>query len=272
MANQLFHIFRNNPQGRETLLQSLYFCKAVTASLVIYIPKHKKLLLDFKNGSVRIDLDRSYFTAPETAVQHAVELTKKMDVTAEFLEIENYSNSKPPDIKPEFDFMCCPSCISDRCPKIGAGQVGPKVNQIMNFAHFPIFLTKPAFKKWQSIAVFLRGSANDENALKLGLRINSVSGFPIDAFLFEKNNSQKSYETVIGKNNSSGAVDSNEIKWHHCENGSFAEHFYEVPHNALVVLGASDHMGLKNIFFGNRIGRAHAELPNNLLIAGPHCI
>ena len=89
MANQLFHIFRNTPQGRETLLQSLYFCKAVETSLVIYIPKNKKFLMYFENNIVQVDLDKSYLSSPGTAIKHAIELVKKMGVTANFLKTEN---------------------------------------------------------------------------------------------------------------------------------------------------------------------------------------
>ena len=142
MATQLFHIFRNNPQGRETLLQSLYFCKAVRTSLVIYIPKHTKFLMYFVNDTVQVDLDKSYLTSPETSVKHAIELVKQMGIKAKFLKLENYSTSKPPDIKPNFDFMCCPRCISDLSSKIGLGYIGPRVRQIVNSAHFPVLLTK----------------------------------------------------------------------------------------------------------------------------------
>ena len=55
MAARLFHIFRNNPLGRETLLQSLFFCKMFRTSLVIYIPKHKKFLMSFENDVVKVE-------------------------------------------------------------------------------------------------------------------------------------------------------------------------------------------------------------------------
>ena len=154
MPDKIFHVFRNNPQGRETLLQSLYFCKAVETSLVIYIPKHKNFSMYFDNDIVQIDLDKSYLSSPETAINHASELVKKMRVTAEFLEVENCSKSKVPDIKPNFDFMCCPRSISDQSSKIGLGHIGPKVRQILNSARFPVLLTSPGFKEWHSIAVF----------------------------------------------------------------------------------------------------------------------
>ena len=117
MAAQLSHIFKNNLQGRETLLQSLYFCKVVDISLVIYIPKHNKFLMYFENDIVQVDLDKSYLTSPETAVKHAIENVKKMRIKARFLQLENYYTSKLPDIKPNFDFMYCPRCISDLSTK-----------------------------------------------------------------------------------------------------------------------------------------------------------
>ena len=37
MAQKLFHIFRNTPLGRETLLQSIYFCQKMGVLPTIYI-------------------------------------------------------------------------------------------------------------------------------------------------------------------------------------------------------------------------------------------
>ena len=68
MDQQLLHIFRNNPLGRETLLQSLYFCKTMGVAPVIYIPEHTKFLMYFENDVVQVDLDSSYLTSPETAL------------------------------------------------------------------------------------------------------------------------------------------------------------------------------------------------------------
>ena len=44
MNYKLLHIFRNTPLGRETFLQSLYFCKTINAHPVVYIPKTDKFL------------------------------------------------------------------------------------------------------------------------------------------------------------------------------------------------------------------------------------
>lgn len=270
MANRLFHIFRNNPQGRETLLQSLYFCKVVETSLIIFIPKHKKFLMCFENNVVSVDLDKSYLTSPETATKHAFELIKKNGITARFLELEDYNTSKIPDIKPNFDFMCCPRSISDLSSKIGLGFIGPRVRHIINSSRSPILLTSPAFKEWQRIAVFLGGSANAVNALKLGLRISRISGFSVDVFTLRKNTTRKSCEKVIENNNLTKETNRRVNKWHLFEKGSFEEYLYQVPHNALAILGASNQSRLKDILFGNKMETIQSTLPNNLLIAGPH--
>ena len=270
MPKKMFHIFRNNPQGRETLLQSLYFCKAVETSLVIYIPEHKKFLMHFGNDTLQVDLDKSYLTSPKTAIKHAIELSNKMRITARFLELENYSASKLPDIRPNFDFMCCPRSISDLSSKIGLGYMGPRVRHIVNSARFPILLTSPAFKEWKNIAVFFGGSANAVNALNLGLRISRVSGLPVEVFTQIENETRESYEKVIEKNNLKKEMNRRVNKWHIFEMGSFEENLYQVPHDALVILGAFGHSLLKDIVFGNKLEKIQSTLPNNLLISGPN--
>ena len=74
METKLFHIFRNTPLGRETLLQSIYFCGQTGATPVVYIPKFTKFLMYFENEVVQVDLDASYLTAPHSALEHASEL------------------------------------------------------------------------------------------------------------------------------------------------------------------------------------------------------
>lgn len=270
MSTQLFHIFRNNPQGRETMLQSLYFCKALETSMVIYIPKHKKFLINFENESVQVDLDNSYLKSPETALKHAIELVKERRIKARFLELENYSASRPPDIQPNFDFMCCPRSISDLSSKIGLGHIGPRVRHIVISAHFPILLTSPTFKEWQSIAVFFGGSANAVNALNLGLRVSRVSGLPIEVFTQMEHATRKSYKEIIEKNNLKKDMKQQVNEWHIFERGSFEENLYQVPHDALVVLGAFGRSLFKNIVFGNKLEKIQSTLPNSLLIAGPN--
>ena len=241
MTARLFHIFRNNPFGRETLLQSIYFCKKVGVSLVIYIPRHKKFLMHFKNDVVRINLDDSYLTSPNTALARATELAEKMVIRARFHDPNHYVKSILPDIKANYNFMSCPRSISDLSSKIGLGYLGPRVRGIIESARFPVIITCPAYKKWQSIAVFFGGSANAVNALKLGFRISGASGMRLDVFTQIEDVSRKSYEQIITDNNLKKEMSRCVKKWHVFEKGNFEENLYKVPHNALVILGAYRH-------------------------------
>ncbi len=59
-------------------------------------------------------------------------------------------------------------------------------------------------------------------------------------------------------------------KWHFFEKGMFEDNLYEVPHNALVVLGAYGHGLIKSIVFGSKMEKIQSIISNNLLIAGPN--
>jgi hypothetical protein len=270
MDAQLFHIFRNTPLGRETLLQSIYFCKKVGASLIIYIPEFTKFLMYFENDVVQIDLDDSYLTSPETALKHAKELLDQGKIKARFLEPKNFTASTLPDISTNFDFMCCPRSISDLSSKIGLGYIGPRVRRIVNSAKFPVLITSSVFKKWRSIAVFFGGSANAINALKLGFRVSRASEKPLSVYTHMENVSKESYEEIIKNENLKEEMDRYVTEWYMFERGKFEENIYEVPHDALVVMGAYGHSLIRNIFFGSKMEKIQSTITNNLLIAGPN--
>ena len=270
MDKQLFHIFRNNPLGRETLLQSLFFCKIIGASPVIYIPSHTKLLMYFENDVVQIDLDGSYLTSPATAKMNATELAEQAGIEPRFLDPKHFTASTLPDIQTNFDFMCCPRSISDLSSKIGLGYIGPRVRRIVKSAHFPVLITSPVYKEWKSIASFFGGSANAVNALKLGLRLSRICGLPLDVFTQTERGSREAYEKVIETENLKEEMDRYVNKWHFFESGVFEENLYQVPHDALVTLGAYGHGLIKNIFFGSKMEQIQSTISNNFLIVGPN--
>jgi hypothetical protein len=224
----------------------------------------------FENDVIQIDLDNSYLTSPETALKHATELVEQEGMKARFLEPKHYTASTLPDIQTNFDFMCCPRSISDLSSKIGLGHIGPRVRRIVMSARFPVLITSPVYKKWQSIAVFFGGSANAVNALKLGFRISRVSGLPLDVFTKVEKDSRESYEKVIKDENLEDEMGLYVNKWHFFEKGLFEDNLYEVPHDALVVLGAYGHGLIKTLVFGSKMEKIQSTISNNLLIAGPY--
>jgi len=272
MEAQLFHIFRNNPFGRETLLQSIYFCKKLGASPVVYIPKFTKFLMYFDNDVVQVDLDGSYLSSPDTALAHATELLEQGGLSARFFEPKHFTATTLPDIYTDFDYMACPRSISDLSTKIGLGYIGPKVRRIVSSARFPVLITSSVYKEWDRIAVFFGGSENAVNALKLGFRISRESGLPLDVFTYVGKVSLESYQQVIKDENLEKEMDYFVNRWHIFEKGSFEENLYEVPHNALVILGAYGHGLIKNLVFGSKMEKIQSSISNNLLIVGPNYV
>lgn len=276
MDIQLFHIFRNTPLGRETLLQSIFFCKQTGAALVVYIPEYTKFLMYFENDVVQIVLDKSYLTAPETALKHATELAEERGMTPRFLKPKNFTASVLPDIPVGFDFMTCPRSISDLSSKIGLGYIGPRVRRIVQSARFPVLITSPLYKEWNSIAVLFGGSANAVKALKLGFRICRLSGKPLELFTQIEESSQEYYEQVIQKENLEKDMRRYVKKWHFFgkkgEKRTFEENLYEIPHDALVVLGAYGHGIIRDVLFGSKMERIQSTISNNLLVVGPHYV
>ncbi len=270
MENRLLHIFRNNPFGRETLLQSIYFCNKVGAFPVIYIPETTKFLMYFDNDVVQVDLDKSYLTSPETALKRATELVEQGGLKARFLDPKHYTASTLPDIQTNFDYMCCPRSVSDMSSKIGLGYIGPRVRRIVKSARFPVLITSPVYKEWKSIAVFFGGSVNAVKALRLGFHIARASGMQLDVFTQTENLSKEDYQQIIKDRNLEKEMKLYVNRWHFFENRVFEENLYDVPHDALVILGAYGHGVIRNFVFGSMMEKIQSTISNNLLIAGPN--
>lgn len=270
MENRLLHVFRNNPFGRETLLQSIYFCNKVKAFPVIYIPNTTKFLMYFDNDVVQVDLDKSYLTSPETAIKHATELVEQAGMNARFLDPKHYTASTLPDIHTNFDYMCCPRSVSDMSSKIGLGYIGPRVRRIVNSARFPVLITSPVYKEWKNIAVFFGGSVNAFKALRLGFHVARAAGMKLNIFTQMEKISKEEYQQMIKDRNLEEEMDLFVNQWHFFENNNFEDNLYDVPHDALVVLGASGHGVVKNFVFGSKMEKIQSTISNNLLIAGPN--
>lgn len=270
METRLLHIFRNTPLGREVLLQSTYFCKTIGVQPMIYIPEFIKFLMYFENDVAQIDLDSSYLTAPETARAHAIDIVRSQGLPEpEFMEPKNFTASTLPDIPVNFDFMCCPRSISDLSSKIGLGYLGPRVRRIVQSARFPVLIAGSVFKPWTSVAVMFGGSANAVKALKLGLRISRKSGLPLDIFTQLGKHTHDDYQKIIQQKHLAKDIDQQVRKWTVFDSGEFAENLYDVPHDALVILGAYGHGIIKEMLFGSVMEKVQSVLPNNLLIVGP---
>ncbi len=59
-------------------------------------------------------------------------------------------------------------------------------------------------------------------------------------------------------------------KWHFFKEGKFENNLYDVPHDALVILGAYGHSLIKDLIFGSKMEKIQSVISNNLLIVGPN--
>lgn len=269
MSTKLFHIYRNTPLGRETLLQSIYFCKAVGSTIEVYIPESLHFLMYFENNVTQVDLDSSYLNSPSTAINNAGELLRQAGLPVNFFKPKNYTASTLPDLPTNYDFMCCPRSISDLSSKIGLGYIGPRVRSIVQAARFPILLTSTVFKPWKSITVFYGGSANSSNAIRLGLRISKATGMPLTIFTQAENSEQSEYEKLLEKIDLKAELDQMDYNWLFFENGKIEDNLYDIAHDTLIILGAYGHGLIKDLMFGSKMEKIQAIMPNNLLIVGP---
>ncbi len=271
MNYKLLHIFRNTPFGRETFLQSLYFCKMINAYPVVYIPKSDKFLFYFSNDAVQVDLDSSYLSSPDTARGHVEALFEEMALSPRFYEPKNFTASSLPDVSTQFDYFACPRSVSDMSSKIGLGHIGPKVRRIVKHATFPVLMTSPVFKPWKSISVFFGGSRNAMTALKAGVKIAMASGLPLDLYTLKENLGEDHYRDLVAKEEIGEYASDLLRQWHFYEKADFDAMLYDVPHNSLIVLGAYGHGVIKDILLGSKLEQIQSTVTNNLLITGPHC-
>ncbi len=271
MNYKLLHIFRNTPFGRETFLQSMYFCKTIKAYPVVYIPRNDKFLMYFSNDAVQVDLDSSYLTSPDTAQKHVKDLLNEMEIKPMFYEPKNFTASSLPDVSTNFDYLCCPRSVSDLSSKIGLGHIGPRVRRIIKHATFPVLITSPVYKPWKSISVFFGGSKNAVNALELGMKIAISSGLPMDIYTLMEKQDQAYYRTLLEKEGLSEMVSQQCRQWHFYKKNEFETMLYEVPHNSLIVLGAYGHGIIKDVLLGSKMEKIQSTVTNNLLVTGPNC-
>jgi hypothetical protein len=224
----------------------------------------------FDNDVVQVDLDKSYLTSPETALKNATELVEQAGMNARFLDPKHYTASTLPDIHTNFDYMCCPRSISDMSSKIGLGYIGPRVRRIVKSARFPVLITSLVYKEWKNIAVFFGGSVNAIRALRLGFHIARASGIKLNVFTMTEKRSKEDYQQMIKDRDLEREMDLHVNQWHFFENRVFEENLYDVPHDALIILGAYGHGVIRDIVFGNKMEKIQSTISNNLLIAGPN--
>jgi hypothetical protein len=270
MSFELLHVFRNTPLGRETLMQSAFFCKQMGMPIDIYVPRESQFLMFFEHGVVTVDLDRSYLRSPDSARDHARAIVEDFEIRYDFLR-PTLSTAGHPDLRSDYAFMSCPRSISDLSTKIGLGYIGSRVRAIVKQAAFPVLIPAASFKRWNRVVCFFGGSTNSTIALRCALEISRCSKAPLTIFT-QVEEERGSYEQKLEHAGLAKDLEEGRVKWLCFEDGDLRENLYAVGSDQLVVAGAQGHGIAKDLVFGSKIELIQSELPNAMVIVGPNVV
>lgn len=267
MDKPLLHVFRNTPFGRETLLQSAYFCKQLHLPISIYLPKFQNYLMYFGTDILQMDLDDSYLTDPETAKQHFQEIIDAYQLDSDLVQPTGTTGGTLPELPVNFSIMTCPRSMSDDTRKNSLGIICTKVRNIVQAAHAPVFLPSPVFKPWTRIAVLYGGSQSSAASLRLGLEFKRRTDMPLQ--VFSQGDRSKLESQLLEQDFSADEISS--FDWQFWPEGDITDSLYEVPHDSLVLLGAYGKNTIKEALFGSNMEKVQSHLPNSMVIVGPKC-
>jgi len=272
MHNQMLHVFRNSPMGRENLLQAAYFCeKQFNLSLCVYVPTSTRFVMGFETGEVMVDLDGSYVAYSGTAHDHVVQLLGQMKPKTRFFEPTEMADTNLPIIPTGWAMMSCPRVISEKSSRIGLGHVGPKVRGIVKHAPFPVFIPCMAYKPWTSVAIFFGGSAVGVNTVKQGIAIARLAQVPFTIYTQLNGTTREECEKTLSKAGVDSYLRSADADWRFFDSGSLEENLYAVRHDSLAVAGAAGHRLMTELIFGSKLEIIQTALPNPLVVVGPNC-
>lgn len=270
MPFELLHIFRNTPFGRETLMQSAFFCQQMGMPIDIYVPRESQFLMYFEHGVVTVDLDRSYLRAPDSAHDHAREIVESLELRHSFFEPTLFTAGLP-DLRSDYAFMSCPRSISDLSTKIGLGHIGSRVRAIVKQAPFPVLIPAASFKQWNRIVCFFGGSANAVIALRCARKISRRSKARLSIFT-QVEGERETYEQQLEREGFAEDLGEGRVEWLCFEDTDLSDNLYAVDSDALVVAGAHGHGVAKDLVFGSKLEVIQSELPNPMVIVGPSAV
>ena len=77
------------------------------------------------------------------------------------------------------------------------------------------------------------------------------------------------YRTIIENHDLDRRLDSILRNWRIYDQGDFVENLYDIPHDALIVMGIYGHETIKEMLWGNTAENVQSTFPNSLLLTGP---
>lgn len=263
---RVLHVFRNTPQGRETLLGAAELCHATRSQLHVYLPGEPRFTLQLDADLIEVPLDRSYTLDPETARRHAEEALERTGVTAHWVEPSHRLASTMPVIQARFHVMSCPRSLSTPAPSPLPVTLGSRVRRLVRSAPFPLLIPTAPHLGWSRVTAFFAGSKHALRALLWARDIASNAGVPLEILTHAERGAVRQAERALKE---SGLEESLGPHWRVLEAPAFTSLLWEVPRESLVVAGAFGRSGVKAQFLGSRTEAMLAHLPNPLFLVGP---
>jgi len=268
----LLHVYRNTALGRETLLQSAYFCKRVGGNLGIYLPRTSQFLLYFEHSVATVTLDSSYLRDPDSAAARVSEILEEFDIVHQEVEASSLTTPELPNLEGKFELMACPRSMSEVSSRIRFGHLGPRVRAIVRMAPFPILLPTPVFKPWGRVVACFGGSELSIRSIDHARLVSRRAAVPLSLFTHDEGPGRTGYEELLAGTEILEEVRSGKVEWIFSEGKSLVESLYDVPRDALVVCGAYGAGVVKEALFGSKLEALQTEVPNNLLVVGPQVV
>lgn len=269
MEKRLLHIHCQTPQGLEGLRQAAYFCRRIRALLTVYLPLSDKFLVYFENDVVQIDLDGGCLAPVEAARDQVETLASQAGAKLDFFVPRHFTSASLPDIPADFDFMCSPPPTGRRGRQTARGRTGHQIQRILRAARYPLLVPGAFHTPWQRILVLFGGSANAVAACRLGLSLARQARVPLEMLTQAEGGTRDEYREKWKAAGLAGALEDGLQQWHFSHARRFEESLGAVPADALVVMGAFDHISIREFFHGSKLKTVCAVLPNSLILAGP---
>ena len=271
-SNLLFHIWRNLPVGRETLLQSIAFAQRLgDMSLAIYRPAHREALMYFTASVVTLDLDSSYLAFPDTSLEHLHELFAGTHVTWKEVHPTGFTASTLPNLPTDFSVMTCPRVMSDDTRRIGLGHIGTKVRTLVKNADCPVLIPCLCNRPWNRVAAFFGGSDLGLRAVDTALKVSSRAQVPLTVYTQLDDMNRDRCATRLRPLGIDTESPDTDRGWVTFTSGAFEQNLYDIPSDALVVVGAAGENVMRELVFGSKLEAIQSTLPNPLLVIGPNC-
>jgi hypothetical protein len=268
MQEKVFHVYRNTPIGRETLMQAIDLCKKSSADLYIYSPQHDRFMIYFDADAVEVHLDQSYLHSPGTQKNNLDSILEAQRFVAKNVYSSTKTGSTLPDISTNFDLINLPKIMTELKKGLTGSNIGPGVRRLIKASHAPALISPNRFVDWSSIHLFFGGSRHAEKALRWALLLSRESKKPLHlTTLLEKKNESFYRDKIKKMNILPGRIAS----WTFWEQDSLFDALFKVERDQLIVMGAYGKSGLKKRLLGGTTEMVLRNSANPLLLVGENC-